>query len=328
MRTLWTHTPPVAPLASTMRICPKTSHINKIRTTSGGQLFPPGLQQRWHRAVACASRSHIDPLVAIAMYALLQSFRQTIDDSTAPLNDAMREHVTAPPPPCSNLGWDVMGEGWLFPACLGPAHLRATYAISCENRGCAHDCLFLRSPHRTDNYWRVYLGSPCISHDCCELVSSLGNNNNHARDMAKFAFLHFSIPARVIIPIHTNQPTDISYFSFPLLSPPTLVCPPFLSLQYQADAQIKPHRLAAAVIDRFDAITTIRYAMPRHVLSSCVFLSGRYNLSLFVIFHTWKSHHLRGHPTHAGAGFVLCSTTFWRIATDKELFATSPSDVA
>ena len=127
------------------------------------------------------------------MYALLQSFRQTIDDSTAPLNDAMREHVTAPPPPCSNLGWDVMGEGWLFPACLGPAHLRATYAISCENRGCAHDCLFLRSPHRTDNYWRVYLGSPCISHDCCELVSSLGNNNNnHARDMAKFAFLLIS----------------------------------------------------------------------------------------------------------------------------------------
>jgi hypothetical protein len=105
------HTPPVAPLA-TGAPChahlPKTSHINKIRTTSGGQLFLPGLQQRWHRPLACASRSHIDPLVAIAMYALLQSFRQTIDDSTAPLNDAMREHVTAPPPPCSNLGWDVM----------------------------------------------------------------------------------------------------------------------------------------------------------------------------------------------------------------------------
>ena len=301
-----------------MRICPKTSHINKIRTTSGGQLFPPGLQQRWHRAVACASRSHIDPLVAIAMYALLQSFRQTIDDSTAPLNDAMREHVTAPPPPCSNLGWDVMGEGWLFPACLGPAHLRATYAISCENRGCAHDCLFLRSPHRTDNYWRVYLGSPCISHDCCELVSSLGNNNNHARDMAKFAFLHFSIPARVIIPIHTNQPTDISYFSFPLLSPPTLVCPPFLSLQYQADAQIKPHRLAAAVIDRFDAITTIRYAMPHHVLF-LVFLPLRTIQPVtFRDLPLLESHHLRGSPTHAGGGFRTLRYDLWRIATDKE----------
>lgn len=59
-----------------MRIGPKTSHINKIRTTGGGQNFFHGLQQRWHRAVACVSRSHIDPLVAIAMYALLQSFRK------------------------------------------------------------------------------------------------------------------------------------------------------------------------------------------------------------------------------------------------------------
>ena len=162
-----------------------------------------------------------------------------------------------------------MGEGWLFMRVLVP-RICVRHAISCENRGCAHDCLFLPTPHRTNNKWRVYWARPA---SLMMLVSGLGINN-HARDMAKFAFLHFSIPATVTIPIHESAHRHFTFLFSPHPSSP------FLSLQYEADAQIKQHRLAAAVIDRFDAITTIRYAMPRHVLSLCFPLSGQYNLSL------------------------------------------------
>jgi hypothetical protein len=96
-----------------MRICPKQTHINKIRTTGGGQNF-------FHGLIACSSagteRSRAPAVHTLisrchSYVCMIAEFSQTIDDSTAPLNDAMREPVTTPPQPCSNLGWDVMGKG-------------------------------------------------------------------------------------------------------------------------------------------------------------------------------------------------------------------------
>lgn len=98
---------PAAHLA--MRIGPKTSHINKIRTTGGGQNLIPFMAcssagtERSRASVVHTLISRCHSYVCV-----IAEFSQTIDDSTAPLNDAMREPVTAPPPPCSNLGWDVM----------------------------------------------------------------------------------------------------------------------------------------------------------------------------------------------------------------------------
>jgi hypothetical protein len=193
-----------------------------------------------------------------------------------------------------------------FHACLGPAHLRATtYAILCENRGCAHDCLFLRTQHRTDNCLRVYWACPA-SH--MMLVSRLGNKQPRTRH-GKVGISPF-----LQSQFHTRISPPTFHFLLPSHTPVRLS----FSLQYQADAQIKPHRLAAAVIDRLDAITTIRYAMPRHVLF-LVFLPLRTIQPVtFRDLPLLESHHLRGSPTHAGGGFRTLRYDLWRIATDKE----------
>jgi hypothetical protein len=143
------------------------------------------------------------------MYALLQSFRKPSMIQTAPLNDAMRcaSPVTAPPPPCVPLepGMGCDGKGWLFMRVLDPRicvrHMRKTEAV----RLIAYFCSRSTALTTTE---RVYWACPA-SHMMFSEWSR--QQNNHARDLVKFAFLHFSIPSNG----HESPYTDTR------ISPPT-----------------------------------------------------------------------------------------------------------
>jgi hypothetical protein len=147
-----------------------------------------------------------------------------------------------------------------FHACLGPAHLRATYAISCENRGCAHDCLFLRTQHRTDNCLRVYWACPA-SH--MMLVSRLGNKQPRTRHgkvrISPFLQSQF----------HTRISPPTFHFLLPSHTPVRLSSS--LSISGGRTNKTTPARRSCHRSIRCDNYDPIRHATPWS--SFCVFTS-------------------------------------------------------
>jgi hypothetical protein len=191
---------------------------------------------------------------------VIAEFSQTIDDSTAPLNDAMREPVTTPPPPCSNLGWDVMGKGWLFMRVLDPRicvrHMRfraKTEAV----RMIAYFCARSTAP---TNCLRVYWACPA-SH--MMLVSGLGNKQPRTRHgkvrISPFLQSQF----------HTRISPPTFHFLLPSHTPVRLSSS--LSISGGRTNKTTPARRSCHRSIRCDNYDPIRHATPWS--SFCVFTS-------------------------------------------------------